>query len=289
MKNYTPLVKIDIDGKTIWAKAEYTNISGSIKDRPIKYIIEKAISLGLLKKGDTIVEASSGNAGISFAMFCQMMGMGCVIVMPKNMSQERKDILSNYGAKLIEVQDGDFDEAIRLRDQLSKENGWYNGNQFHSPWNIEAHKTGTGVEIIYQMKNICKTPSVFVSGTGTGGTIMGAGVLLKEYFSGMKLVAVEPHESRVMSGGEPGLHGIQGIGDGSKFLVDLDVIDDIITIKTQEAKDFAKFLHTEKNIFVGFSAGANILATLRYLKQNNLDNGVSILCDSGDRYVSLWD
>lgn len=283
----TPLVELKFNDKTIWGKAEYLNHSGSVKDRPIKNILDRAEQAGLLKKGDTIIEATSGNAGISFAMMAAERGMQCVIVMPSNMSQERKKMLRAYGAELIEVEPGDFDGAILLRDKLSEERGWFNGNQFHSPWNIEAHQIGTGPEIIHQATMNCFIPSCFVSGTGTGGTIMGAGVLLKEYYTDMKLVAVEPKESAVMSGGQPGLHGIQGIGDGSKFLVDLQVLDKIITISTDEAKQFTLELSRKFGVFVGFSAAANVLATLRFLEENDLDNGVTILCDRGDRYLSM--
>lgn len=283
----TPLVELKFGYKTIWGKAEYLNPSGSVKDRPIKNILDRAQEAGLLNKGDTIIEATSGNAGISFAMMAAERGMRCVIVMPSNMSEERKKMLRAYGAELIEVDPGDFDGAIALRDKLSRERGWFNGNQFHSSWNIEAHQVGTGPEIIYQARMNCFIPSCFVSGTGTGGTIMGAGVLLKEYYTGMKLVAVEPKESAVMSGGTPGLHGIQGIGDGSKFLVDLQVLDSIITISTDEAKEFTLELSRKFGVFVGFSAAANVLATLRFLEENDLDNGVTILCDRGDRYLSM--
>ena len=283
----TPLVELKFNDKTIWGKSEYLNPSGSVKDRPIKNILDRAEQAGLLKKGDTIIEATSGNAGISFAMMAAERGMQCVIVMPSNMSQERKKMLRAYGAELIEVEPGDFDGAILLRDKLSEERGWFNGNQFHSPWNIEAHQIGTGPEIIHQARMNCFIPSCFVSGTGTGGTIMGAGVLLKEYYTDMKLVAVEPKESAVMSGGQPGLHGIQGIGDGSKFLVDLQVLDKIITISTDEAKQFTLELSRKFGVFVGFSAAANVLATLRFLEENDLDNGVTILCDRGDRYLSM--
>ena len=283
----TPLVELKFNDKTIWGKAEYLNPSGSVKVRPIKKILDRAEQAGLLKKGDTIIEATSGNAGISFAMMAAERGMQCVIVMPSNMSQERKKMLRAYGAELIEVEPGDFDGAILLRNKLSEERGWFNGNQFHSPWNIEAHRIGTGPEIIHQARMNCFIPSCFVSGTGTGGTIMGAGVLLKEYYTDMKLVAVEPKESAVMSGGQPGLHGIQGIGDGSKFLVDLQVLDKIITISTDEAKQFTLELSRKFGVFVGFSAAANVLATLRFLEENDLDNGVTILCDRGDRYLSM--
>lgn len=283
----TPLIPIDIDGVIIWGKAEFMNPSGSIKDRPIKNILNRAVENGLLSKGGTVVEATSGNAGISFAMYCAEMGFKCVIVMPSNMSEERKKMLRLYGAELIEVGPGDFDSAIKLRDELAEKNGWFNGNQFASPWNIEAHKEGTGVELMYQAISNKIRPSAFVLGTGTGGTLMGAGETLKNFYYDMEIVAVEPSESPVMSGGESGLHGIQGIGDGSKFMVDLDFVDHIITISTEEATQMSRRLSKDYGIFVGISAGANVLASVKYGQKFDKTNIFTILCDRGDRYLSI--
>ena len=293
----TPLIPIDIDGVIIWGKAEFMNPSGSVKDRPIKNILNRAVENGLLSKGGTVVEATSGNAGISFAMYCAEMGFKCVIVMPSNMSEERKKMLRLYGAELIEVGPGDFDSAIKLRDELAEKNGWFNGNQFASPWNIEAHKEGTGVELMYQAISNKIRPSAFVlgtgtggtgtGGTGTGGTLMGAGKTLKNFYYDMEIVAVEPSESPVMSGGESGLHGIQGIGDGSKFMVDLDFVDHIITISTEEATQMSRRLSKDYGIFVGISAGANVLASVKYGQKFDKTNIFTILCDRGDRYLSI--
>lgn len=282
----TPLLPLLIDGYTIWGKAEFMNPSGSVKDRPIYNILKCAFEDGSLKKGDTIIEATSGNAGISFAMFAAQMGLNCIIVMPSNMSEERKKMLKFYGAELIEVDAGDFDGAIKLRDKLSEKNGWFNGNQFANPKNIEAHYHGTGVELMYQCRCENIKPTAFVAGTGTGGTIMGTGKLLKEQFNEIQLVAVEPEESPVMSGGQPGLHGIQGIGDGSKFMVDLEVIDKIITVSTKDATDMALRLAKEFGLFVGISAGANVLGALRYCQETNNTDVITILCDRGERYLS---
>lgn len=283
----TPLIPIDIDGVIIWGKAEFMNPSGSVKDRPIKNILTRAVENGLLSKGGTVVEATSGNAGISFAMYCAEMGFKCVIVMPSNMSEERKKMLRLYGAELIEVGPGDFDSAIKLRDELAEKNGWFNGNQFASPWNIEAHKEGTGVELMYQAISNKIRPSAFVLGTGTGGTLMGAGETLKNFYYDIEIVAVEPSESPVMSGGESGLHGIQGIGDGSKFMVDLNFVDHIITISTEEATQMSRRLSKEYGIFVGISAGANVLASVKYGQKFDKTNIFTILCDRGDRYLSI--
>ena len=282
----TPLLPLTIDGVNIWGKAEFMNPSGSIKDRPMSNIIKRAIENNKLNIGDTLVEATSGNAGISFAMICAQKGIRCVIVMPSNMSDERKQMLRLYGAELIEVGAGDFDGAILLRNRLAEENGWFNGNQFNSEWNVEAHREGTGVELIYQCEYNCFEPSAFVSGTGTGGTIMGAGETLKYRFPNMGIVAIEPEESPVMSGGQPGLHGIQGIGDGSKFMVDLDFVDEIITIKTKDAKEMAKRLTKVYGLFIGISAGANVLGSLKYAELTGQDNILTILCDRGERYLS---
>ena len=280
----TPLLKIS---DRIFAKFEGQNPSGSIKDRMATYIINDAEKRGLIKKGDTIIEATSGNSGISFSFLAAERGYKCVIVMPKNMSEERKQMLRMYGAELIEVEDGKFDDAIALRDKLALENKWFNPNQFNNPLNIKAHFEGTGVEILHQHTNRILA---FIDGTGTGGTLMGISRLLKMHHPYMKVVAVEPAESPVMSGGKPGLHGIQGIGDGSKFLVNLEEVDDIMIVSTEEAILRAKRLAKEQGLFVGISSGANILAAERFLEKNAELEGniITILCDRGERYLSCF-
>jgi len=280
----TPLVKIS---ERIFAKFEGHNPSGSLKDRMAVYIIDDAEKRGLIKKGDTLIEATSGNSGIAFAMLGAERGYKVIIVMPRNMSEERKKILKIYGAELIEVEDGRFDDAIALRDKMAEENGYFNPNQFHNPLNIEAHEKGTAVEILHQHT---ERIAAFVDGTGTGGTLMGTTRVLKMYHPFMKVVAVEPAESPVMSGGEPGLHGIQGIGDGSKFMVNLKEVDDIMIISTEEAKERAKRLSKEQGLFVGISSGANILASERLLEKypDMEGNIITILCDRGERYLSCF-
>ena len=280
----TPLIQIS---ERIFAKFEGQNPSGSIKDRMASYIINNAEENNLIKKGDTIIEATSGNSGIAFAFLAAERGYKCIIIMPANMSEERKQMLRLYGAELIEVPDGKFDDAIALRDKMAQENGYFNPNQFHNPLNIQAHYEGTGVEILHQHTDKI---AAFLDGTGTGGTLMGTSRLLKMYHPWMKTVAVEPAESPVMSGGEPGLHGIQGIGDGSKFMVNLKEVDDIIIISTEEAKERAKRLSKEQGLFVGISSGANILASERLLeKYPDIEgNIITILCDRGERYLSCF-
>jgi cysteine synthase A len=275
---------------TVWGKCEFMNPGGSVKDRMATYIINDAEERKLIKRGDTLIEATSGNTGIAFAMLAAERGYKMKIVMPSNMSEERKQMLKFYGAELIEVGEGDFDGAIALRNDLANFRGYFNCNQFHNPLNIEAHYKNTGPEINKQFRKANRDeiswPQAFVAGTGTGGTIMGCGGFLKEKFPGIELIAVEPAESAVMSGGEPGLHGIQGIGDGSKFLVDLYKINSIRTVHTECAKKVAKHLALRYGLFVGISAGANVMAAFQWLRDNNKQTAITILCDRGERYFS---
>jgi cysteine synthase A len=277
----TPLIKL---GDRLYAKFETYNPSGSIKDRIGYYILEKAEERGELKPGDTIVEATSGNTGIAVSMFGTNKGYKVIIVMPCNMSEERKQMMRMFGAEVIEVEAGDFDRAIAMRDHICKEDGFFNFNQFHNLDNIACHYETTGVEILQQTEG--KKIAAFLDGTGTGGTLMGVGKRLKERQPSIKTLAIEPAESPVMSGGEPGLHGIQGIGDGSKFLVDLDKVDEVLLVKTDDAIERMKQLH-QRGLLVGISSGANVLASERWIEENNPDGiVVTILCDRGERYLS---
>jgi cysteine synthase A len=282
----TPLLNFDVGGINIWAKAEFMNPSGSIKDRPMFRIMQEAMKAGKLVRGGTLIEATSGNAGISFAMLCAHYRVKCVLIMPKNMSVERKKAFRAYGAHLIEVGEGDFDGAIALRDEMAEKNGWFSGNQFHSEWNIRAHVDGTGTELWNQLRDKRVKIDAFVAGTGTGGTLMGVGTVFKTLQRDVKLVAVEPAESPVMSGGQKGLHGIQGIGDGSKFLVDLGKVDDIMLVKTHEAQMYSTTLAGTSGVFIGFSACANLIAAERWARKNGATNVATVLCDRGDRYFS---
>ena len=286
----TPLIPITIGKYTVWGKCEFMNPGGSVKDRMATYILNDAEAKGLIQTGDTLIEATSGNTGIAFAMLAAERGYKMKIVMPSNMSEERKQMLKFYGADLIQVEPGDFDGAISTRDALAESFGWFNCNQFHNPLNIEAHYETTGPEIDVQFRKYDPHENVwqeaFVVGTGTGGTIMGAGRYLKERTPGMHLIAVEPAESAVMSGCEPGLHGIQGIGDGSKFLVDMKYIDGVLAVSTQCAKATARHLAKNYGLFVGISAGANVYASFQWLRDNGKTNAITILCDRGERYLS---
>ena len=277
----TPLIKL---GDRLYAKFETYNPSGSIKDRIGYYILKKAEERGDLKPGDTIVEAPSGNTGIAVSMLGANKGYPVIIVMPSNMSEERKQMMRMFGAEVIETDPGDFDGSIGLRDKICKDPGFFNFNQFHNPDNITCHYETTGVEILEQTKGL---PVVaFLDGTGTGGTLMGVSARLKERYPNIKTLAIEPAESPVMSGGEPGLHGIQGIGDGSKFLVDLDKVDEVLLVKTDDAIKRMKQLH-QRGLLVGISSGANVLASERWIEENDPDGiVVTILCDRGERYLS---
>ena len=277
----TPLIQLS---DKLYGKYEALNPGGSIKDRPVKYILDHMD----LNKDDTIVEATSGNTGISLAMMCAERGLKCVIVMPKDMSEERKKMMKFFGAELHEVEEGNFDVAIAYKEYLADKHGYMELNQFNNPLNIECHRNKTFEEIMNDYQLLEEDVSAFILGTGTGGTLMGIEQGCKDWNLNSKIVAVEPLESPVMSGGEKGLHGIQGIGDGSKFLVDLDKVDEIITISTEEAKQRSLRLAKEHGLFVGISAGANVLASEQWIEQNKPDGVViTILCDRGERYFSI--
>ena len=282
----TPLVKIK---DQIFAKAEYLNPTGSIKDRIASWIFDRAEEDGTLSKGKKVVEASSGNTAISFSYLCSERGYDMTVIMPSNMSRERKDLVKSYGATLIETEPGDFEGAIRLRNQMVEE-GYWSPMQFENPQNIECHAKTTAIEIWYQME---MNVDVLVAGTGTGGTIMGVGGELKKLNSSLRVVAVEPKECPIMYNSFYGtslpvskVHGIQGIGDGSKYLVELDMVDEIILISTEEAIQKVKEL-AELGISAGISAAANILAAERVDKPDQ--RTVTFLCDDSSKYQSLID
>lgn len=282
----TPFVSVH---QNILGKCEFLNPGGSIKDRPIKFIIEYAEARSIIKPGDTIIEATSGNSGISLAMIGAIKGYNVKIIMPRDMSKERKKMIYSFGAELIQVEEGAFAKAISLRNELCDKNGWFTTNQFHSTLNIDCHYSTTGKEIVDECMRARVNPVAIICGTGTGGTIMGIKKALKEVWTETKVIAVEPRESPVMSGGAPGLHGIQGIGDGSKYLVDLKEVDDIIKISTKEAFEESASLARNNGLFLGISSGANSLASKRWAEKRKFaenDVVITILCDRGERYFS---
>ena len=271
----TPLIKIS---DKIYAKLETYNPSGSIKDRMASYILQKAEESGDLRKGYTIVEASSGNTGIAFSMLAASKGYSCVIVMPKNMSQERKQMMKMFGSRIIEVGDNDFKEAIKTRNELVNNFGKYwSPMQFSNRLNIECHEKTTAREIFDQAPGEI---SALISGSGTGGTIMGCHNFLLEKFPAMKTILVKPLEPAET-------HGIQGINDGADFLCDMSKIDNEIEISTSEAKLRQAYLAKKAGLLVGISAGANILAAEKWVANNNPSGiVVTFLCDRGERYLS---
>jgi cysteine synthase A len=282
----TPMINYK---NNIYAKFEAYNPSGSIKDRVVFYILKNAIENGkinLYKNKTTIIEASSGNTGISTAFVSSILKLPCKIIMPEDMSKERKDYIRHFGAELIEVEAGNFNKAIELRNSLSKTNSWFNINQFDNMLNINSHYETTGKEIIEQFSKLNKIPDILITGAGTGGTIMGVSKRLKQINPNLRVVILEPAESPVMSGGKSGLHKIQGIGDGSKFLVDMNIVDNIEIVKSIDAINKMKDLHKE-GYFVGISAAANILVSEKYsIKYPDL-NIITFMCDRGDRYLSM--
>jgi cysteine synthase A len=280
---------LNVDG--IYAKLECVNPMGSIKDRIAKYIIEESEKKGFLKPGMKIIEASSGNTGIALSYFARKKKYPITIVMPKNMTEERKKIIKKLGAELILCSDGNFAEAAEIRDEKAKDPNSFNPDQFSNPMNIECHYKTTGQEILNQYGDQNGGIKAFVAGVGTGGTLIGVGKRLKEVFPDMKLVAVEPTESAVMSGGTPGMHGIQGIGDGFIPAIATDgngglneYIDEVVCISTDEAKEAARFLSCEKGICVGISSGANYLASRRISEKYGTT--VTIFPDGFSKYRS---
>jgi|TARA_R110002020_G_scaffold52487_2_gene147437 cysteine synthase A len=273
----TPLVEV---ADKIYAKLETYNPSGSIKDRMAYFILSWAKQRGELQPGDTIVEATSGNTGIAMSMLGAAMGHSVIIIMPRNMSNERKCMMRTYGAEIIEVGDNAFKDAIKLRDEMCKENkSYFNPRQFSNPDNVWCHKFTTGPEIIKEMPQL----SAFIAGSGTGGTLMGVNEALKTQNIQAKIVQVQPEESNAT-------HGIQGINDGEDFLLDKNIVDETIYIKTDDAVKRAKKLAKENGLLVGISSGANVLAAEKWVEKNNPEHPVvTILCDRGERYFSCYE
>ena len=273
----TPILKYE----GVYVKLEGFNLGGSIKDRISYYILKNYIDNGLLKKGDTIVEPTSGNTGIGLSMVGAIMGINVVITMPDTMTKERINAIKAYGAKII-LTDGKLGMkgAIDKANELKDKYGYILIDQFNNPLNKEAHKQ-TALEIINEFSHI----DYFVASIGTGGTISGIALELKKKYPNIKIVGIEPEESPIITKGISGSHGIQGIGAG--FIpnnLDLDLIDEVITIKTKDALNKMDELR-KKGLFVGISSAANILGASKYLDKDNIV--VTISPDSGLKYLSL--
>jgi len=278
----TPLIRIG----NIFAKLETTNPTGSIKDRMVWHMVQKAEERGDLKKGDKIIEVTSGNTGIAFAMISAIKGYKFIAVMPDSMSIERRRMMEAFGAKIILTSaKEDMAGALKKYQEIIKLNkGAWLPRQFKNPDNIKAHEKGIGKEIIKQMSGKI---DAFVAGVGTGGTLIGVAKALRTINPKIKIVAVEPKESAVLSGGKSGLHKIQGIGEG--FIPELVednifLIDEVITVKSDDAINMAKRLAKNYGILVGISSGANVLAAQELNKRYK--NVVTVLPDRGERYLS---
>jgi cysteine synthase A len=272
----------------LYCKAEFLNPSGSVKDRIAAYMLEQAERRGELRSGTTIIELSSGNTGIALAQAAAVKGYRCVILMPAHMSAERVRLLQGLGAEVcLTPQEDGFSGALARLNRILEENpGFFCPRQFENPDNASAHYQSTGPEIWEQMTG---EVDAFVDGVGTGGTLMGVGRYLRERLPQVSLVAVEPSESAVMSGGsEPGDHKIAGIGDGFiPPIMDVGFIDRIEAVPSEDAIAMARRLSREFGLVVGISAGANTVAALRCLDRLGRDRKiVTILPDRSERYFS---
>lgn len=285
----TPLVRLnnlEDDMAEILVKVEGMNPGGSVKDRPALYMILDAEERGLLKAGDTIIEGTSGNMGISLAMIGAAKGYRVILVMPDTMSMERRNLMKAYGAELI-LTEGKLgmSEANAVAEKLAKENNYFLPRQFSNQANLKSHLETTAVEVINDTEGEL---DAFVAGVGTGGTISGVGRILKESNKNILTIAVQPDVSPVLTGGKPSGHKIQGLG--ANFIPDIydkEVIDEVIDISAEDAFKYARYLGEKEGILVGISAGANLAAAVQVAKR--LGKGkrvVVVLPDTGERYLS---
>lgn len=280
----TPLIVVD----GIYVKLECANPGGSVKDRIAAYMLRQAASRGELKAGDVVVEATSGNTGIALAWVAAELGHPVIIFMPEHMSVERRRMLERLGAELrLTPREIGFEGAVRLRDEFRGRPGYYVPDQFGNPDNARCHETTTGTELIEQLgTHACKRLDAFVAGVGTGGTLMGVGAALRTVVPGVLVVAVEPQESAVMSGGPPGDHGIMGIGDGFiPDLMDMNAVDEVRQVSTATAHRIAHEIRQQHGFCVGISSGANMAVAME-LQQQGL-TVATLWPDSADRYASV--
>ena len=278
----TPLIRIS---DRLYAKLETYNPTGSIKDRMISYVVDEAINGGFIRDRTILCEATSGNSGISLAAIATGLKLRCVIFMPSNMSEERKQMMRIYGAEIIETPPSDFETAIKMRNEFlaSNQMSW-SPMQFSNPKNVECHQNHTAQEIATELVSLNKKWAAFIHGSGTGGTIEGVRrhlrVNQKIDDNPTKVCMVVPEESP---------HGIQGIGDGRDFLAKQKDMDGIIHVKTDEAINRAKSFIKESGLLIGISSGANLVASEKWITENNIDGiVVTMLCDRGERYLTLY-
>lgn len=282
----TPLVPVE---EGIWAKLEYLNPSGSIKARIARYMVEKAEQEGLLKPGDTIVEASSGNTGNALSMVAAAKGYRMVVVMPEGMSKERVAISRAFGAEVMEVGHFHVNEALAKAKELGQKEGYYCPSQFDNEYNVEENREWLGREILEQLPDGV-VPDALVMGVGTGGTLIGVGQAFREVNPRALLVAVEPDESCTILCGETGRHLIEGISDG--FIPGIyqrhgGMVDEVRPVGSEEAVSAMREIARRWGMFVGPSSGAH-LAVSRRLKEERpeLKTIVTLFCDEGEKYLS---
>jgi len=288
----TPMLKlgrvVEPGMAEVLVKLEYFNPGGSVKDRICLSMIEDAEEKGLLKKGATIIEPTSGNTGIGLAMIAAAKGYKCILTMPDTMSIERRQILKAYGAQIVLTPGSDgMSGAVRKAEELHKEaKGSFMPQQFKNPANPDVHRRTTAKEILEATEGRL---DAFVAGVGTGGTITGVGEALKKADPRIKIIAVEPKKSSVLSGGQPGPHKIQGIGAGFvPEVLNRSIIDEIIQVEDLDAYLTSKALAREEGIFVGISSGAAAWAALKVARELGAGKRVvALLPDTGERYLSM--
>jgi len=283
----TPMLKLGyINNANVYAKLEYLNPAGSIKDRVALYMINDAIKNNLINENSTIIEPTSGNTGIGLCAIAAKMGLKSIIVMPDTMSIERINLMKAYGAEVI-LTDGKLgmSGAIKKATELASQiEGSFIPDQFNNKSNPKAHYETTGKEIYNDLDG---KVDVLVCGVGTGGTITGIGTYLKEKNPNIKIYAVEPKGSNVLSGGKAGAHGLQGIGAGFiPTILDVNLYDDVITITEDEAYKESRLFAKKEGILVGISSGAALAAVKKIKDNHKNENIVVILPDTGDRYLS---
>ena len=283
----TPMIKLNNIGNfNLYVKLEKYNPAGSIKDRAVYYMVENLEKNGILKKGDVLVEATSGNTGIALSMIGSLKGYKVIIVMPETMSVERRTLMKAYGAELI-LTDGSLGmkgSIEKMNKLLSENTNYISLKQFDNEYNPLAHYETTGVEIYNQVKDI----DIFVCGVGTGGTISGVGKYLKEQNPNIKVVAVEPEGSPVISKNKKGSHKIQGIGAG--FIpknYNKNVVDEVMTITDEESYEGVRIMAQKEGILVGISSGANIYAALKLCEMYPDKKIVTVAPDGIDKYMSM--
>ncbi len=285
----TPVVKLrgNEKGASIYAKLEMFNPGGSVKDRPAMSMILDAERRELLSRNTTVIEATSGNAGIALAMICAVRGYRCVIIMPDNMSVERRMLIEAYGAEieLTPADDGMKGAIERLNELAVRLPDSFIPDQFNNPANPRAHETGTGPEIIEALGTKI---DAFVAGIGTGGTITGVGRVLKQANPDVRIIGIEPAESAVLNGNNPGKHTIQGIGAGFiPKILDMGIIDRIVTTDSNTALKYTKLLTSREGVFGGISSGAAYSASIQIANELGGDSVVvTLFPDNGCKYIT---